>query len=118
MDKLLPHLMSNLIAQSPVLLVYLAGMILALVFWRRCPGPCALTLIAMGLLLLTSIGQTFVSLYLQDARSDLDLKEETWRWMLSMNALVGSGLRALAFVLLLAAVFVDRKPRVDYRGYY
>ena len=35
-----------------------------------------------------------------------------------MNALVGSGLRALAFGLLLAAVFVDRKPRVDYRGYY
>lgn len=66
-----PQMDRQLAGQSPVLLVYLVGMVLALVFRRRCPGPCAFTLVATGLLMLTSIGQTFVSLYLIHVRADL-----------------------------------------------
>ena len=61
-DIFIPFL-TQLAGQSPVLFVYLVGMVLALVFWRRYPRPCAFTLIAVGLLILTSIGQTFVNFY-------------------------------------------------------
>ena len=64
MDKVLDLVLAQLRAQPHLLLVYLAGIILALVYWRRCPGPCALTLLASVLLLLTAIGQPVVYLYL------------------------------------------------------
>src|SRR5207248_717565 len=90
MENILVPFLMQLAGQSPVLLVYLVGMILALVFWRRCPGPCAFTLVATGLLMLTSIAQTFVSLYLIHARADMGWANERLSWMLSANALIGS----------------------------
>ena len=110
-DILIPFL-TQLAGQSPVLFVYLVGIVLALVFWRRYPRPCAFTVIAMGLLMLTSVGQTFVDLYLVVYRGiGQGWDPERLRWVLTANALAGVFVRALAFGLLLAAVFVDRESR-------
>jgi len=109
-DILLPFL-TQLAGQSPVLLMYLVGMVLAVVFWRRYPRPCAFTVSAMGLLLLTSVGQTFATLYFIAYRG-ISLGQESGglAWMLMASTLVGTLLRALAFGLLLAAIFVGRQP--------
>jgi hypothetical protein len=109
MENTIIPFLTQLAGQAPVLLAYLVGMILALVFWRRSPGPCVLTLVATGLLLGTTLVQSFLFLYLIRAREDFGWTEERYRWMLSANALVGSVIRAVAFGLLLAAVFVGRK---------
>src|SRR5262249_18712348 len=98
----------QLLGQSPVLVVYLVGMILALVFWRRYPGPCLLVLLATGFLLVVTVAQTFVAQYLMRARADLDWNHEQLGWMLSVIALTGSILRAIGFGLLLVAVFLGR----------
>ena len=108
MDKVLDLWMTQLASQLHVLLVYLAGIIFALVYRRRYPRPCALTLLASGLLLVTAIGQPFVHLYLSLAQADLNLEPARLHWWLYMNAMVASWVRALAFALLLAAVFVGR----------
>ena len=109
-DILFPFL-TQLAGQSPVLFVYLVGMVLAVVFWRRYPRPSAFTLTAMGLLILTSIGQTFVNLYFVVYRGiGQDWGPERLRWALTANTLVGSLVRAVAFGLLLAAIFVGREP--------
>jgi hypothetical protein len=109
MDNLLLHVLSQLAVQAPALLVYLGGMILALVFLRRSPGPSALTLAATGLLLVTSVAQSLASVYLVRARADLGWTDARLSAVLLANGLAGSALRAVAFGLLLAAVFVGRR---------
>jgi hypothetical protein len=109
MDNLIIPFLTHLAGQAPVLLVYLVAMILALVCWRRCPGPCALTLVATGLLLVTTLVQSFLFPYLSRARIELGWSNEQYGWVLSANALVGSMIRAAAFSLLLTAVFIGRK---------
>jgi hypothetical protein len=84
-------------------------MILALVCWRRYPGPPALTLVAMGLLLVTTLVQSFLFFYLVRARIELGWTDEKYSSILAANALVGSLIRAVALSALLAAVFIGRK---------
>jgi hypothetical protein len=109
MENLLVSFLGQLAVQAPSLLAYLVGIILALVFWRRCPGPSLLTLLALALLLVTSLVQTFLLLYLFRARADFGWDEARVGWMLSASALVGSVIRAAALGLLLAAVFLGRR---------
>jgi hypothetical protein len=111
MDNLLILFLSQLAVQAPALLVYLVGLILALVFLRRYPGPSALTLVAAGLLLLISLAQSFLSVYLVRARADFGWSDARLGAMASANALAGSALRAVAFGLLLTAVFIGRRVK-------
>jgi hypothetical protein len=107
-DMIVPSLMLSL-GQSPVLLVYLVGMILALVFWRRYPGPSLLTLIATVLLLSLTVTQIFVTQYLFYMRADKGWGHEKLAWLLSAVGLTSSILRAAGLGLLLAAVFLGRR---------
>ena len=103
-----PSLM-QLVGQSPVLLAYLVGLILALVFWRRCPGPCLLTLIATGLLLVVAVAQTFLTQYLFQMRAEMGWEDVKVGWMVSAVGLTSNLLRAVAVSLLLTAVILGRR---------
>src|SRR5262249_37876951 len=109
MDDIIIPFLTQLAGQTPVLVVYSVGMILALVFWRRCPGPCAFTLVATGLLLVTTLVQSFLFLYFSRARIELGWTDERYGWMLSANARAGRVIRAAASSPLRAAVFRGRK---------
>jgi hypothetical protein len=108
MSEILIPSLSQLAMQTPLYLVYLAGLVFSLVFWRRCPIPCLLALLACILLLIVGVTQTFVTQYLFFARHDLDWEFQRFGWMLSAIGIVGSFLRALGLGLLLAAVFLGR----------
>ena len=111
MDNFFIQFLTQLLGQAPILLVYLVGMVVALVFWRRCPRPAMLTLIGMALLLVTTLVQSFLFIYFHWARDDFGWSHERLGWMLSANGLVGSVFRAAAFGLVLTAVFIGRKER-------
>lgn len=109
MNNIIVPSLTQLLAQSPVLLVYLSGLILSLVFWRRCPTPCLFVLVATVLLLLVTVTQPFMTQYFIQARSEMGWTHEKLGWMFSAVALTSSCLRAVALGLLLAAVFVQRR---------
>ena len=109
MDSFFIQFLTQLLGEAPVLLVYLVGLVLALVFWRRCPRPAMLTLIGTALLLVTALVQSFLFIYLVWARDEFG--RERLGWMLSANGLMGSVMRAAAFALVLTAVFMARKER-------
>ena len=111
MDNIFIPFLAQLLGQAPVLLVYLAGMVLALVFWRRCPRPAMLTLIGMALFLVTTLVQSFLFIYLVRARDDFGWSHEMLGWIVSASGLIGSVIRAAAFGLMLTAVFIGRKER-------
>lgn len=105
-DTFLFTVLTQLAGQAPVLLAYLVGVILALVFWQRSPVPALLTLIAMVLFLMTTLVQSVLVHYLVRVSADSGM---TLGWMLSANAVIGSVLRAMAVGLMLAAVFTGRR---------
>ena len=117
MEKLLIPLLRHLWADWPVLLMYVAGIVLALWYRRRYPRPCAFTLIASVLFLLTRIGETAANLYVLREVGEADLSSEKLIWILKLITQFGSCLRALAYGLLLAAVFTNRGPRYGSPGY-
>ncbi|MBN1589717.1 MAG: hypothetical protein JW888_09400 [Pirellulales bacterium] len=109
-DGFLGPLLTQLLSHSPMLLVYLLGIVLALAFMRRCPGPSVLTLIAMVLLLATTIGMMSLQMFIIHRARDIDL---SIAHIMSIVAVVGVVIRAIAMGLLLAAVFSGRsRPRV------
>jgi len=101
--------LSQLVGQAPMLLAYVVGTILALVFWRRCPLPAKLTLLGLMLLLITSLVQSFLVSYFVQARVNFDWSHQTVGLLMSVTGLVGSLIRAAAFSLILIAVFIGRK---------
>jgi hypothetical protein len=101
--------LSQLLTQAPVLVAYVTGLFLALTFWNRCPPASMLTFLAMGILLLTTVALPLVQNYFM-MTPDLGWTVAQHSIATAAIAIVGSFIRALAFALLLGAVFIDRKP--------
>jgi hypothetical protein len=106
---LVDMLLAQWASLSPLLIAYLVGILLALVYRRRCPVPALLTVLAMGLLLVTTVLQTALSQYVILTRAPQGWSNVSVRWMFIALGTAGNLLRALAMGLLLAAVFVRRK---------
>lgn len=93
----------------PLLLVYLAGVVVALVYFRRCAGPATLVLISCVLLLLITITFPFIQSYLFDFRSNTGLDSPQFEWTLLIAGVARNLLYAAAFALLLVAAFMGRR---------
>jgi len=102
-------LVSQLAPQAPMLIAYLVAIVLAIMFWQRCPTPSLLTLIAAGLLLGTSVAQTFLFAYLMHAQDGMALGNASRGSIFGLVGFASGIVRALAFGLLLFAVFSGRK---------
>jgi hypothetical protein len=111
--NIMPYL-TQLMSASPLLLVYFVGLILALVFWRRCPTPSLLVVIGSVLLSLVTVTYICVYQYLLQSRVELGWTHEKLGWALTITSLSSSCLRAAGVGLLLAAVFLQRRvPQSD-----
>jgi hypothetical protein len=108
-NRFLTLLSGQVQPQLPLLLVWVAGVILAVVFWRKHPLPALLTLVAMLLLLLQFVFGTLAYAWILSQESSTT-KER------GMMLMALSGVRSLASAmacgLLLGAVFGWRKPAV------
>lgn len=101
--------LGHLAPQAPVLLTYVAGLVLAIVYWSRYQRPCAFTLAAVIVLLVTSIGHSLFIDYLFQMRLDQRTETNRFQWLNNVGYFVATFLRASGFGLLLTAVFVGRK---------
>jgi hypothetical protein len=112
MSEIIVSSLRQLAWHSPELLVYLVGIVLALVFRRRYPGPCLFMLVATVLLLVVTITQILGTQYLWRAKDELDWDYSKLGRILSSVSLSANSLRAIGLGLLLAAVLFRRRPGV------
>jgi hypothetical protein len=105
----LTSILSVFIVDIPIVLVWLIGIILAIVFWNQHPRVSLLSLIALiGLMILTLVG-TFLNVWLP---MNLDKSGWTVTQMgirLGIFGFISSLLSAGFWGLLLAAIFGWRK---------
>ena len=108
MDNIVGVFLMELLQESPLLLAYTVAIFVALTYWRRYPTPCLLTMVSAGLMLTVAVLQTFFNLYLVQNRSSVDGTIARMGSLLAVIGIASGLLRALAFGLLLAAVFYRR----------
>lgn len=105
------YLLSQLGYQAPSLLVYLVAFILALVYMSRASTPCILTLVGVGILVITTLGQAVVQASLMDGRqSGRDTVD--FARLMGIVGLAGSCVRAVGLGFLVAAIFVGRRSEI------
>ena len=105
-DNWLEMYLLSRIPYIPVLIVIIVGMVLALVYWRRYPLPCLLTLIATSIMLINRMLDFLIYYLLYSTNFSI------WRFGTWLTIAIGVGfsmVNAAAFGLLLVAVFVGRK---------
>jgi hypothetical protein len=110
MITLVPSL-AVLFVQLPLLLVWLTGMVLAIIYWKRHPRVSLLALIGMaGLFIATVIG-SLISLWLPEIYDQTGFPGGMEQFALLMNikTIAGSLLSAVLWVLVIAAIFGWRK---------
>ena len=115
--NLAPVLVQNLLVQAPQLLVYIVGFVLSMVFWSRHPKVSGLTLVAMILLLLTSVVSAGVYVWLPRYFIEQHYARSGEAAVYAAVNMVISVVRALGLGLCLAAVFSMRSGgQPDYAG--
>jgi len=104
-------LIQQLAYAGPVIVVYLVGLVLAVIFIKKYPVPAILTLLATIILLGNIFGIAFAQEYFIRARLVSGGSMASYSTMMSAVSLIGSIMRALGSALLLAAVFVGRNRK-------
>jgi len=115
-QSILTYVFPQIVAQSPMLVVALAGMVLAIVLRPRCPRACTLVLAGSAVHAVTIVVQavaTGVVMGMQ-ARGDLGIQELTT--LMAVSGIAGGVLRGAGMGLVLAAVFVGRTPAMAASG--
>ncbi|MEK6333872.1 MAG: hypothetical protein AABM67_02925 [Acidobacteriota bacterium] len=105
------YLLQQFAYVSPQILVYLAGVALGIFFIKKYGTSAMLVLGGSGVLLITTIGQTLLQVYLFRVRINYGWSAADYARVLSMVAVLASLLRALGLALWLIAVFIGRKTK-------
>ncbi|HSQ24144.1 MAG TPA: hypothetical protein VLN44_07035 [Pyrinomonadaceae bacterium] len=96
---------------SPLLIVYLVGIILSAVFVRKYPLPAMLTLAGTVILFVNLIAITAAQGYFIRARVESGWSPEQYSQITMVVAAIGAIVRAVGTALLIAAIFVGRKVK-------
>lgn len=96
---------------SPLLIVYLIGIILAAVFVRKYPFPAMLTLAGTAILFINVIAIALVQGYFIRARIESGWSAAQYLQITMIISAISGLVRAIGTALLIAAIFVGRKPK-------
>ncbi len=93
----------------PIWLVFLGGIVAAVVYWDHCPRAALLTVLAVVFLGVVFGVQPLVTHWLVKARASQDWTAQQLGFRMPGAGAVFDLLRALGYGLLLTAVFVGRR---------
>ena len=113
------YLFINFVQQLPSLLALLACIVFAITRWKRYPRVAMVVTIGLSLLLLHSIVflfvYNFVPRWFIDFSRDYREIETTMRNVYLVLGWISNSVAAVAFAVLLAGIFMGRKPTNELR---
>ena len=113
------YLFINFVQQLPSVLALVACIVFAITRWKRYPKVAMVVTIGLGLLLLHSIVflfvYNFVPRWFIDFSRDYREIETTMRNVYLVLGWISNTVAAVAFAVLLAGIFMGRKPTNDLR---
>lgn len=96
---------------TPLLIVYLVGIVLSAVFVRKYPFPAMLTLAGTLILFVNVIALALVQGYFIYSRVQSGWTVQEYSQISTIVSAIGAIVRALGSALLIAAIFVGRKNK-------
>ena len=108
-----PYVLQQLGYSTPLLIVYLVGVVLSAVFVRKYPFPAMLTLAGSAILFVNQIAIVLIQGYLIKARVESGWTPEQYTQLLIIVSVVGNIVRAIGSALLIGAIFVGRSVKAD-----
>jgi hypothetical protein len=105
----LVSLFSQLAGQLPVLMVYVGGMALCAMWWRRARGAAMWALMGLTLMLVATVGSTAMQTYLFATRVQAGTSAQQLGHVLFAVGIGSSIVRAIGLGMVVAAVFVGRQ---------
>ena len=111
--SLIPAALGNLVTQSELLILYLVGIVIALFTWARHPRTSLFTIIALGGLLVLAVANVFVYSFLPAYFIQVGGSVTNATTVYAIINLVFNLLHAVAFGLLLAAIFGERANKLS-----
>jgi hypothetical protein len=111
-ESIFPQLAQQLVCQSPVFLVYLVAFVLALVYLRKAPLASTLTLVGVVVLVASGLAVGVIQMLLIQSHRGGSQGAVNLGQMVTLVSMVGCGFHAIGLALLVAAVFVGRRPPV------
>ena len=113
------YLFVNFVQQLPSMLALVACIVFAITRWKRYPKVAMVVTIGLGLLLLHSIVFVFVYNFVPrwfiDYSRDYREIETTIRNVYLVLGWISNSAAAVAFAVLLAGIFMGRKPKNELR---
>jgi hypothetical protein len=105
--------LSNILIQIPVYLVWIAGLIVAVVTWRKHARASLLAVIGLGMFFIQALLGNFLSPWLQQTLARQGVGVRTIRLVLLGRGLLTSLVMMVAWALIIAAVFLPRTAKPD-----
>lgn len=96
--------------QLPLYLVYLIGSIGAIIRWKRHPRASLFLIVSIAISFVTAIILTIVQMWLPYYLATLKVDAVSISYYFYGLNVIGNLIRALTFVFVLLAVFVERSP--------
>jgi len=105
---------STLASQLPEFLMELAGMLVAVWFWRRAPRPALLVLVACSLMFVATLFGTWViGWWLPSVQSNSSVSNEVIMRVMSLWSFAGQLIHGIAIGVLIWAAFSGRARSVS-----
>lgn len=101
----------SLLTQAPILLIWIIGIVLSIILWRKHPAVSALTLIAMGGLIILGIVNTYLNIRLPSLILERSWSFRNTGFVFAFSGMVSSILRAILWVLLIISIFGWRNKK-------
>ena len=107
--NLILPMLGSLLLQSPILLVWLAGFILAAMYWRRHPRASLFTAIALAIFLVETLVDTYLNMWLPLQLSERGMGAVQISQIYMVKGIVTAIIGAVAWGLIVAAIFSGRR---------
>src|SRR5688572_17675937 len=95
-----------LIGQSPMLLAYVAGLVVCVTRWNRYPRPAQLAFLGTAFLLIVSVAHPLINLAITTNFRGNPVAQTGQ--IMAVTGLIASIVRMTGFLFLLGAVFIHR----------
>lgn len=102
-----------LLRRLPVLLLLLAGILFAIIRWKRHPKVSVLTVLGLGLFLLQSLAFTFVYFFLPRLQERAGWSPRNTNNLYTVVEVCQDMFYSIVIVLLVGAAFSQRKPQTS-----
>lgn len=111
--SMIVSVLTQYVIQIPIFVILIVGIVLAISRWERHPQVSLLALIGLGILLLQRLVGGFLNVWLPMRMTTGTMSVTSMGWLMSARNLISALLAAVAYGLIVTAIFRGRNSGAE-----